>query len=257
MTKADDPAPSPPRLVWTDAGTPRAIDFDDVYFSDRDGPGETAHVFHAGNGLPDRWRGRTRFAIGELGFGVGLNFLTSWALWDADGDADRPTLDYVAFELHPPSSAAIAQSAARWTDLSERAHIFLQAWRAAADWPPPPGWTSAAIADGLMLHLAIGDANALLPAWSATAPTAIDAWFLDGFSPAKNPELWGAELLAAVGARTASGGTAASYTAAGWVRRNLAAAGFDVAKTPGFGSKREMLTARKRNGAHEETQPHG
>lgn len=226
-------------IDWTDRGTPRAVRFNDVYYSDEDGRAEARHVFLTGNGLPDRWRDVDRFAIGELGFGVGLNFFETCSLWRASGAVSQ--LDYVSFEKFPVDGDAIRRAISRWTELTPYAEALL----AASGWPPPPGWSRVKLGQ-VSLTLAVGDANTLLDAWApAPAPQRIDAWFFDGFSPARNPELWGADLMRAVGRRTAPGGTAASYTAAGWVRRNLEAAGFVVEKTPGFGSKREMITARR------------
>lgn len=233
-------AAEPPDLDWTDAGTPRARGVDDVYYSDIDGRAETAHVFHAGNRLPERWRESRRFVIGELGFGVGLNFLATLALWAGSEKPAGARLSYVSFERSPPPATDVRRAMARWPDLAPLAARLTEG----EAWPPPPGWSMRPIAADVDLHLAIGDANALLPVWDAAAPSAVDAWFLDGFTPAKNPDLWGAALMSAVAARTAPGGSAASYTAAGWVRRNLAAAGFAVEKTPGFGAKRDMVRAR-------------
>lgn len=236
-------------IAWTDDGAPRALAFDDIYFVDRAGRDESRHVFLAGNALPARWRGRDHFSIGELGFGVGLNFLETWALWETTA-ADRPAtarLDYLSFERFPPSAVDLRRAIGLWPELLPRADALLAGVAAATDaeWPPEAGWRPVSLANGVALILAIGDATTMAPAWSPVAPEAIDAWYLDGFSPAKNPDLWGEALFAALAARTAPDGTAASYTAAGWVRRNLAAAGFSVEKRPGFGTKREMIAARR------------
>lgn len=218
-----------PDIEWTERGTPRADAFGDVYYSDADGRAESVHVFLDGNALPKRWRGAARFTVAELGFGTGLNFLSALALWRKRA-APGAVLDYVSFEAHPLRAEDLRQALSVWPDLSEDAEAL------ASDWPPPRGFSSRAVGQA-RLTLAIGDANDLLPQWEGLA----DAWFLDGFNPAKNPDLWGAELMAEVGRRTAENGTFATYTAAGWVRRNLIAAGFDVRKSAGYGRKREML----------------
>lgn len=233
MSAEQDGANDPNGIDWTDAGTPRAAAFDDVYYSDADGRAECEHVFLAGNGLPDRWRGQTRFAIAELGFGTGLNALTTLALWRRTQPSDA-VLDVTSFEAHPLSAEDMRRALSRWPDLARDAEALL------ADWPPPPGFSTRALGP-MRLTLAIGDANALLPDWRGRA----DAWFLDGFNPAKNPELWNADLMLALAARTAPGGSFATYTAAGWVRRNLVAAGFAVEKRKGFGAKREMMIGRR------------
>lgn len=222
-------------IDWIDDRTPRSRRFDDFYFARSDGLAESAHVFLAGVGLPERWRGRERFTVAELGFGMALNFLLTLGAWRDDSRA--PTrLAYVAFEIDPPAAADLRRAVGRWPQLSAPADELL------ADWPPPAGWSTRPIG-GADLTLAIGDANALLPGWDGAA----DAWFLDGFSPAKNPDLWGGALLSAVFESTAPDGRFATYAAAGWVRRNLEAAGFDVSRAPGYGAKREMLKGRRRN----------
>lgn len=226
-------SPGAPALDWTEAGSPVSTRYGDVYYSDADGLGETRHVFLRGNGLPERWAGRDRFAIGELGFGVGLNFLATWAAFEAD--AARPaTLHYASLEANPPDADAVRRAIARWPELAQKADALI-----AADWPPAPGASERTFGP-VTLQLWIGDAADAPDDW---AP-ARDAWYLDGFSPAKNPAMWAAPLMRAVAERTAPDGTLATYAAAGWVRRNLLAAGFSMRRTPGFGAKREMLVGR-------------
>ena len=91
------------------------------------------------------------------------------------------------------------------------------------------------------LTVVVGDALDGVRRWNGAA----DGWYLDGFAPSKNPDMWSAELMQAVAGRTKPGGTFASYTAAGWVRRNLQAAGFAVEKCPGHAGKREMIRGVK------------
>lgn len=241
----------PAEIEWSADRAPRATRFDDLYYADADGRAESLHVFFDGNALPERWRatdpasgGGKDFTIAELGFGLGLNFHLAARLWTETAPAEAPledaTLHYVAFEAHPPSAAAIARAMTPWPELAETP--LTTPWRGDVDaWPPAPGWASWTVAPGLTLTLAIGDANARVLEWDGRA----DAWFLDGFSPAKNPELWGAALMRAVFERTRPGGGFATYTVAGWVRRNLAAAGFTLARQKGYGRKREMLSGRR------------
>lgn len=225
-------------IDWTETGAPRSRRFDDVYFTEADGRAEGEHVFLGANGLPARWRGQERFVIAELGFGVGLNFLTVLDAWRRD--PERPAaLAYASFELAPPSAEDIRRAIGRWPELAPLAEELIQD-SSLQGWPPTEGWSTRPFG-GVELSLGIGDANALLPEWRGAA----DAWFLDGFSPAKNPELWGEGLMRAVFEHTREGGSFATYAAAGWVRRNLQAAGFAVEKRKGFGRKKEMLAGRR------------
>lgn len=219
MQKAD--------VIWRAGDLPVSARFDDPYFAESDGLAETAHVFLAGNGLPARFR--PGFRIAELGFGTGLNALAAWAAWDASGqDGD---LAFTSFEAFPLDAGAMARALGRWPSLERRAAALVAAWGSGARDIRLPG---------LRLEIVEGDARATLPRWTGRA----DAWFLDGFAPARNPEMWEAALLAAVADHTAPGGTVATYSAAGAVRARLAAAGFVVARVPGFGRKRHMTHGR-------------
>ncbi|WP_299151777.1 tRNA (5-methylaminomethyl-2-thiouridine)(34)-methyltransferase MnmD [uncultured Tateyamaria sp.] len=209
-------------LDWRDGGVPVSRRFDDPYFSLDNGLAETRHVFLEGNGLPGRFV--DGFHVAELGFGTGLNFLTTWAAWRAAGV--KGTLRFTSFEAFPMTPKDMGTALAAFPEVTELAHAML----------------SGTPLEGVELRVIKGDARITLPAWDGMA----DAWFLDGFSPAKNPELWGADLMASVAAHTAFDGTAATYTAAGFVRRGLEAAGFDVTRVPGFGRKRHMTVATLR-----------
>ena len=208
-------------LTWTrtDHGTvPVSTRFDDPYYALGGGLAETRHVFLAGNDLPARFR--DGFHVAELGFGTGLNLLATLAAFRAHGTPGR--LQYTSFELYPMDRADRARALAPFAGLD--AGLLDREDVTRIDTPD------------LGFRLIVGDARKTLPAWDGRA----DAWFLDGFSPAKNPELWEPPLLRAVAARTAPGGTFATYTAAGHVRRALAEAGFAVTRVPGFGTKRHM-----------------
>ena len=218
------------KLDWRD-GVPIARDFDDPYYSLDNGLAETRHVFLDGNDLPARFGGD--FQIGELGFGTGLNLLVTWAAWD---DSGRPgTLRFTSFEAFPMAPADMASALAHFPELSGYAQRLLAEWQ--------PGAGPVPLSNGPTLHVITGDARQTVPAWDRHA----DAWFLDGFSPAKNPELWEPDLLQAVARHTKPGGTAATYSAAGHIRRALADAGFDVTRAPGYGRKRHMTRARMPN----------
>jgi tRNA U34 5-methylaminomethyl-2-thiouridine-forming methyltransferase MnmC len=215
------------QIEWRDGGVPVSTRFDDPYFSLDGGLAETRHVFLDGNGLPDRFR--PGFTIAELGVGTGLNLAAAILAWRATGQIG--TLRYVGFEAYPMTPDDIAHALGAFPEIAPATSLVQAAFTAA----PDPYLT-----DDLSLHVVIGDANDTLPDWDGKA----DAWFLDGFAPARNPELWQPDLLAEVARHTAPGGTAASYTAAGHVRRALADAGFVVDRRPGFGRKRHMTVAR-------------
>ncbi|WP_050527868.1 tRNA (5-methylaminomethyl-2-thiouridine)(34)-methyltransferase MnmD [Pseudorhodobacter aquimaris] len=205
-------------LEWRDGALPVSTRFDDPYFSLQNGLEETRHVFLAGNGLPDRLR--PGFQIAELGFGTGLNLLATALV------AQVP-IRFTSFEAFPMAGDDIARALTAFPQVADVARPFLQHW----------GQGALAFQIGTVsVEVVIGDARDTLPLWGQKA----DAWFLDGFSPAKNPELWGADLMMQVGRHTAPGGTCATYTAAGFVRRGLAAAGFAVERRAGHGHKRHM-----------------
>lgn len=219
--------PAHAELDWR-ADVPISRRFDDPYFSLDDGPAETAHVFLGGNDLPARFR--DGFQIAELGFGTGLNFLATWEAWEAAGAPG--SLTFHSFEAFPMALSDMAAALRVFPRLAGMAGRLLSGL---AENPAQVDFIG-----GPTLHLIFGDARQTLPASQVIA----DAWFLDGFSPAKNPELWEPALLAEVARHTAPGGTAATYSAAGHVRRSLIDAGFTVARVPGYGRKRHMTQAR-------------
>ncbi len=213
-------------LTWRDGRVPVSTRFDDPYYSFDDGLAETRHVFLAGNGLPGRFR--DGFRIAELGFGTGLNLLAALHLWRAT--AQVGTLHFTTFEAFPLSAPDMTRAQAAFPELSGIAAELAPFWQTGA--------TDIRLGD-LQFALIAGDARKTLPVWAGSA----DAWFLDGFSPAKNPELWGPDLLKSVAECTAPDGTAATYSAAGHIRRALADAGLEVTRSPGYGRKRHMTTA--------------
>ncbi len=215
-------------LEWRQDAIPVSTRFDDPYFSLDNGLAETRHVFLAGNDLPARFG--PGFHIAELGFGTGLNLLTTWMAWDQAGHDDP--LRFTSFEAFPMSAEEMARALAAFPELGDYAERLVAAY---GDDP------TLATLEGIDAQVVVGDARTTLRDMDFAA----DAWFLDGFSPAKNPELWDEALLLQVGAHTKPGGTAATYTAAGFVRRNLEAAGFDVTRIPGFGRKRHMTQCVK------------
>jgi len=213
-------------LIWQDDGSPRSVKFDDPYFSAEGGLAETHHVFLAGNGLPARFS--PGFHIAELGFGTGLNMLAAWQAWRQSGMAGP--LRFTSFEAFPLSSHDMEKALLGWPELEPLSAQLLAAWPCTALRLP-----------SLHFELVSGDARTTLPQWHGKA----DAWFLDGFSPRKNPEMWSEDLLSAVGQHSSCHASFATYTAAGHVRRALTTAGFTVTRIKGFGRKRHMSTGHK------------
>ena len=231
-------------LSWNEQGTPVSEQFDDIYFSNEDGLEETHYVFLKGNGFPERFaqHPRDNCIFAETGFGTGLNFLTLWRDFaqfkQQDPTATLQRLHYISFEKYPLQVADLAAAHARWPELA----AFAEELR--AQWPLPLGGCHRIVlAQGaITLDLWFGDVNTLLPQLDASLNDQVDAWFLDGFAPAKNPDMWNDTLFSAMARMARPGGTFATFTAAGFVRRGLQHVGFDVAKVKGFGQKREMLT---------------
>ncbi|MBT9384075.1 tRNA (5-methylaminomethyl-2-thiouridine)(34)-methyltransferase MnmD [Pseudooceanicola sp. CBS1P-1] len=216
----------PPELDWTEGDVPVATRFDDPYFSLGNGLAETAHVFLAGNGLPERFR--DGFQVAELGFGTGLNLLAVLKLWREAGSPG--TLRFTTFEAYPMAPGDMRRAQAAFPEVAALSQELSPYW----------GKSAFTLPD-LDFRMVTGDARETVPAWRERA----DAWFLDGFAPAKNPEMWEETLMQAVHDHTAPSGTVATYTAAGHVRRALAAAGFEVTRAPGFGRKRHMTQGRR------------
>lgn len=229
-------APSP--LVWREDGLPQSSLYGDVYFSSVDGLAETRAVFLQGCGLPERFANKRDFVVGELGFGSGLNIAALLDLWRREKPANGHQggrLHIFSIEAHPMARDEAARILAHWPELGDAAQALLDHWPGQAR-----GFHRVELpAFDAVLDLAVMDVVEALEAWDGAA----DAWFLDGFSPALNPAMWREEVLAAVATRSAPGAKAATFTVAGAVRRGLEAAGFEIAKRPGFGRKRERLEA--------------
>jgi len=211
-------------IEWRGA-VPVSTQFDDPYFSLDDGLAETLHTFLDGNDLPARFA--PGFHVAELGFGTGLNLLATWRAWLDHGT--KGPLRFTSFEAFPLAQSDMAQALTAYPELQSLAQPLIKAW------PKRQLRTET-----LDLTVIIGDARQTLPNWTGKA----DAWFLDGFAPAQNPELWDPLLLTQVAQHTKTNGTFATYTAAGAVRRTLADAGFDVTRRAGFGRKRHMSVGR-------------
>ncbi|MDR2188414.1 MAG: bifunctional tRNA (5-methylaminomethyl-2-thiouridine)(34)-methyltransferase MnmD/FAD-dependent 5-carboxymethylaminomethyl-2-thiouridine(34) oxidoreductase MnmC [Azonexus sp.] len=232
------PKIEPARLDFAADGTPCSAVFGDVYHSADGGPAEAQHVFLAGNDLPGRWRGRQRFVICETGFGLGLNFLATWQAWRDDPRRCR-RLHFVSLEKHPLTAADLARTHRAWPEWAALAEQLQRRWP-----PLTPGMHRLYFEhDQLVLTLLFGDAATELGSIDAS----VDAYYLDGFAPAKNPELWTPRLCRGLARMAAPGATLATWSVTGEVRAALAAAEFDLEKRPGFGGKRQMLTGRFRS----------
>ncbi len=235
------------QLDWRE-GTPVSRAFGDVYFSLDGGVAESTHVFVDCNDLPARFAagGFHAFTIGETGFGTGLNFLVAAQAFLAQAPAGS-VLHFVSTEKFPLAPDDLARAQAHWPSLARLAAELRSAMP-----PAVAGFHHRALCDGrVRLTLLLGDAAALLPRLEAQ----VDAWFLDGFAPAKNGDLWNDALFGEIARLSAPGATFATFTAAGDVRRGLAAAGFTVGKVPGFGRKRDMLRGHRAASCSEGAMP--
>ena len=209
--------------------------FDDHFYCRNDGRLECGHVFLSGNGLPQRWQRDEPFRIAELGFGTGLNLCETWRQW-RETAPENARLHFTSFERFPMARGDIDRALSHWQEI-ERERTIL-----AAKWPDAPeGRVEIELEPRIRLTVVCGAALESLIA----AETPFDAWYLDGFAPSRNPDMWSADLMTQVYRLTVPGGRFATYAAAGFVRRNLAAAGFVVERRPGFAGKREMLCGEK------------
>lgn len=220
------------QLEWRD-GHPYSPEYDDIYYSGN-GRAESEHVFLQGNHLFDRWKGARQFVIAETGFGSGLNFLLTANAWMQHSDDDA-VLHYVAIEKHPLAPDDIARIVSHWPDLREACDELLESY------PVPVAGSHIRTLRGgrVRLQLIFGDVVEVLQQHHMR----VDAWYLDGFSPATNPAMWSEPLCLLIANNSRTGATLSTYTCAGKVRRGLQAAGFVVTKIKGHGKKREMISA--------------
>lgn len=213
------------------SAVPRSEIFDDIYFSPQDGLAETAHVFLKGNNLPGAWLNKPRFTIAETGFGTGLNFFSAWKLFE-ETTQDGETLDFVSVEKYPLQASQISTYLEPWSDYFEGRIEKLCALYPLCI----PGFHRIQLSPSITLTIIFDDVNAAL----ARIEHTIDCWFLDGFKPSSNPDMWSDKVFAEMGRLSKPGTTLATFTSAGFVRKGLEAAGFSVEKIQGFGTKREM-----------------
>lgn len=230
-------------LEWNDVGTPVSEQFDDVYFSNVNGLEESRYVFLKQNHLPERWHShqQRRFIIAETGFGTGLNFLAAWQWFDKfrqeNPDAKLKELHFISFEKFPLNAEDLEKAHQAWPELKEYASQLREHYPIAV-----PECHRLVLDEGrITLDLWFGDIKDCLPMVPTPDSGLIDAWFLDGFAPSKNPEMWSQELFDGMSKLAKQDCSCATFTAAGFVRRGLIDAGFDMKKVKGFGTKREMI----------------
>lgn len=237
---------TPAKLEWGEGGEPVSAQFGDIYFSRGDGLAETDYVFLQQNRLEQRWRTLDPnvagvFVIGETGFGTGLNFFSAWELWRRVAPISWRLL-FVSVERFPLERVHFARAQQQWPQFAELSAQVL------ASYPPLlPGFHRRHYADRVELQLLFDDATAAFAALHDSAAPEfpngfqIDAWFLDGFAPAKNPGMWNDDLFVQLGRLSRPGTSFATFTVAGTVKRGMQRAGFAIEKIPGFGAKRQML----------------
>ncbi|MFD0917065.1 tRNA (5-methylaminomethyl-2-thiouridine)(34)-methyltransferase MnmD [Pseudahrensia aquimaris] len=216
-------------LEWDEANQPYSTQFEDHYFSSGKGREETRFVFLQSNGLPERWSGMSDCVIGELGFGTGLSFLETWATW-RENRVEGQQLIFQSVEGFPMSAQDLERALSPWSDLSPLKEHLLEIWEELANGP-------VQIDEQTVLQVVMEDVTIALERFEHP----VDTWFLDGFAPARNPQMWSVQVMESVAAASAPGARFASYTAAGWVRQNLRQARFQVERRPGFGNKRHMI----------------
>ena len=215
--------------------TPQCQNFGDIYFSTDGGIDESRYVFLQSNDLPQRWQDTNHFNIAETGFGTGLNFLCTLEAWLNTTSANAQ-LNYLSVEKHPLTKADLQRVLSKWPTLDKFAAELIE------HYPPLTyGLHQRRLFNGrVTLNLLFGDATDMLADMDFQA----DAWYLDGFAPRKNPDMWNDTLFQQIARLTKPNGSFATFTAAGAVRRGLKAAGFEVKTIPGFGQKRDMSIGR-------------
>lgn len=227
------------KIHFNENGTPVSEQFDDIYFSNADGLKECHYVFLAHNDLPQRWQDwpvQKAFHIAETGFGTGLNFLAAWSTWLNSGAMEKGLkLVFTTFEKYPLAKSDLVTAHKVWPEIKNLADELTEAYPEEIDTD-----TQLVLANGLIeLNIVFGDVNDRIE--KLTPSSGVNAWFLDGFAPSKNPDMWTQHLFNHMARLADEDCTVATFTAAGFVRRGLIEAGFEMKKDKGFGTKREMI----------------
>nr|WP_283625431.1 bifunctional tRNA (5-methylaminomethyl-2-thiouridine)(34)-methyltransferase MnmD/FAD-dependent 5-carboxymethylaminomethyl-2-thiouridine(34) oxidoreductase MnmC [Alteromonas macleodii] len=232
------------QVHFNESGTPVADHFDDVYFSNDSGIDETQHVFVAGNDLAERWQQwrNPTFVIAETGFGTGLNFLVAMRAFNefraANPDHPLKRLYFITTEKFPLPQQDMQRALEAFPALKNEAQALASLYPMGLEGCHRLHFDN----HSTTLDLWIGDVHELLPQWHSPVNGLIDAWFLDGFAPSKNPDMWTDALFSQMARLSKTGTTFGTFTAAGIVKRGLAGVGFTIKKRNGFGRKRDMLT---------------
>ncbi|MDP8171136.1 bifunctional tRNA (5-methylaminomethyl-2-thiouridine)(34)-methyltransferase MnmD/FAD-dependent 5-carboxymethylaminomethyl-2-thiouridine(34) oxidoreductase MnmC [Pasteurella skyensis] len=225
--------------------TPFSTQFDDIYFSTQNGLAESVYVFQEGNQLWEKWlnHSQSAFVIAETGFGTGLNFFAVAERFQQfrqqNPQHQLQRLYFISFEKHPLTSQQLTQVHSNYPQFANFSQHLTACWNV---------WQTGCQRyhfDNVYLDLWFGDILDNLPQLGDLYNEKIDVWFLDGFAPDKNPQMWCEALYQQMFRLTKNGGTFATFTAASIVRKGLQAVGFDVKKRKGFGKKREMLWGEK------------
>lgn len=231
------------KIHFNDKGTPISEQFDDVYFSDAQGLAETQYVFLQHNLLPQRLSefDNKTFHIAETGFGTGLNFLTTWQALNKFNleNNTKAALSFLTFEKYPIAKADLQQAYVAFPELSDLCEQILAQYPAQIN-----SDFTIKFADNVTLTVVFGDVNTRIPELTLPENSKINAWYLDGFAPNKNPDMWTQNLFENMARLANTDCTLATFTAAGFVRRGLIEAGFAMKKFPGFGHKREMIAGQ-------------
>ncbi len=219
-----------PDIIISSNGALESRVFGDIYFSREDGLEETKYIFLEGNNLEQRFQKKEKFRIVELGFGTGLNFLATLNYWKKHYKADKK-LYYIGIEKFPLSFKQISQALSMWPELQY--NLLLEKYPNSAR-----GIYKIDFLDlGIELLLVFDDANNAVKRLSKS----VDAWFLDGFTPLKNPDMWSETIFKRMAKISENDATFATFTASSIVKRGLESVGFKVIKQKGFGRKRHML----------------
>lgn len=221
-----------PLVIW-DGETPFSTIYDDIYYSKGSGIEEVEHVFIQPNRIRERFlEGVT--TIGELGFGTGLSFLVTWKTWVECGK--NLPLNFYSVEKYPIEAKEYEKIDSHWPELKSLSSLLRSKTCELEE-----GWNKFSFEDSsVCLHLWVGDVNDFLKEMKNQS-IEINSWYLDGFSPSKNPEMWGIDIMNLVAICSKHETTFSTFTSVGQVKRNLRQAGFQVEKIPGFGKKRDML----------------
>ena len=234
------------KIEWQE-GQPISQQFEDIYFSRQGGAAETEHVFLKHNGLPERWLNCQRFVIAETGFGTGLNFLITLKQW-LDSAAEGARLHYFSVEKYPLTRDDLAKALSVWPDYKEFADQLIEAYPPAVNGFHPVYFCNQRVTLVLML----GDVETMLSQMTAS----VDAWYLDGFAPGKNPQMWTQQVFQQIADHSHPNTRFSTYTAVGNVRRGLTDVGFEVSRVKGHANKREMLAGKmKAMSPAKQTQP--